>query len=99
MILTKKWCKIEHFAEPKSKQDTGNYMDINDMELNYAFATYSDEEIFTLTISEIAEEHLKDKSLQQQIMLSKLVDQLIESQLCYAKKVNVLYQKHFNIKQ
>ena len=40
-------------------------MDINDMELNYVFATYGDEkEIFPLTISEIAEEQLKDKALQ-----------------------------------
>ena len=56
-------------------------MDINDMEINYVFATYSDEEkkIFPLTISEIVEEQLKDKALQQQIKSSKLVDQLIEN--------------------
>ena len=42
-------------------------MDINDISLNYVFATYSDEEeeIFPLTISEIAGEQLKDKALQQ----------------------------------
>ncbi len=87
MILTKKWCKIEHFAEPKSEQDTGNYTDINDMELNYVFATYSDEEeIFPLTNGEIAEEQLKDKALQQQIKSSKLVDQLIENTIVLCKE-------------
>ena len=43
MILTKKRCEIEHFAEPESEQNMG---------LNYVFATHSDEEeIFPLTIS------------------------------------------------
>jgi hypothetical protein len=35
MILTKKRCKIEHFAEPESEQNLEKYMDINDMDLNY----------------------------------------------------------------
>ena len=78
MILTKQWCKINHFAELTSKQDTEKYMDINDMDSNYVFSIHSDEEeIFPLTISEIAEAQLKDKALQQQIKSSKLVDQLI----------------------
>ena len=64
MILTKKGNKIEHFVEPESEQ----YMDNN-----YVFATHSDEEeIFPLTISEIAEEQLKDKALQQQKVLMKM---------------------------
>ncbi len=66
MILTKNWCKINHFAEPESKQNTGN-----DMDLNYVFAIHSDEEeIFPLTISEISEEQHKDEALQQQIKSS-----------------------------
>ncbi len=87
MILTKKWCEIEHFPEPKSEQDIGNYMDINEMDLNYVFAIHSDEEeIFPLTISEIAEEQLKDKALQKQIKSSKLVDQLIENTIVLCKE-------------
>ena len=59
MILTKNWCEIEHFSEPENEQN---------MDINYVFANCSDEEeIFPLIISEIAEEQLKDKALQQKI--------------------------------
>jgi hypothetical protein len=71
MILTKNWCKINHFAEPESEKNTGKDMDINNMDFNYVFAIHSDEEeILPLTISEISEEQHKDKALQQQIKSS-----------------------------
>ena len=58
MILTKNWCAIEQFTQPENEQN---------MDINYGFANHSDEEeIFPLTISEIAKEQLKDKALQQQ---------------------------------
>ena len=64
MVLTKNWCAIDQFAEPDNEQN---------MDINYVFANLSDEEeIFPLTISEIAEEQLKDTALQQQIVLMKL---------------------------
>ncbi len=69
-------------------------MVINDMELNYVFAIRSDEEeIFPLTISEIAEEQLKDKALQQQIKSSKLVDQLIENTIVLCKEGKLVIPK------
>ncbi len=68
-------------------------MDINDMELNYVFATYSDEKDFFLIISEIAEEQLKDKALQQQIKSSKLVDQLIENMIVLCKEGKLVIPK------
>ena len=41
------------------------------MDINYVFANCSyEEEIFPLTVSEIAEEQLKDKALQQQKVLT-----------------------------
>ena len=94
MILTKNWCKINHFAKPESEQNTGKYMDINDMDLNYVFAIHSDEEeIFPLTISEIAEEQHKDKALQQQIKSSKLVNQLIENTIVLCKEGKLVIPK------
>jgi hypothetical protein len=85
MILTKKWCKIEHFAEPESEQN---------MDVNYVFATNSDEEeIFPLTISEIAEEQLEDKALHQQKMSSKLVNQLIENTIVLYKEGKLVIPK------
>ena len=57
MILTKNWCAVDQFAEPENEQNT---------DVNYVFANRSDEEeIFPLTIIEIAKEQLKDKALQQ----------------------------------
>ena len=64
MILTKNWCAIDQFAQPENEQN---------MEINYVFPNCSNEEdIFPLTISEIAEDQLKDKALQQQKVLMKL---------------------------
>ena len=45
------------------------------MDLYYVFANRSEkEEIFLLTVSEIAEKQLENKSLQQQKVLMKLED-------------------------
>ena len=69
-------------------------MDINDMDLNFVFATHSaEEEIFPLTIIEIAEEQLKDKALQQQIKSRKLVDQLIENTIVLCKEGKLVIPK------
>ncbi len=58
------------------------------------FATYSDEEEkFPLTISKIGEEQQKDKALQQQIKLSKLVDQLIENTIVLCKEGKLVIPK------
>ena len=62
MIPTENWCAIDQFARPENEQN---------MDINYVFANHSyEEEIFPLTISEIAEEQLKDKALQQQKVLT-----------------------------
>ena len=71
MKLTKNWCAIEQFAQPDNEQN---------MDISYVFANRSDEEeIFPLAISEIAEEQLKDKALQQQKVLMKLEATLIKN--------------------
>ena len=63
MILTKNLGAIEQFAQPENEQN---------MDINHVFASRSDEEdIFPLTISEIAEEQLKYKALQQRKKLIK----------------------------
>ena len=71
MILTKNWCAIEQFAQPDNEHN---------MDINYVFTNRSDEEeIVPLTISEIAEEQLKDKALQHQKVLMKLEETLIKN--------------------
>ena len=50
------------------------------MDLNHVFANCSDkEEIYPLTVSQIAEEQTKDKGLQQQRSTSKFEETLIEN--------------------
>ena len=50
------------------------------MDLNHVFANCSgEEEIYPLTVSEIAEEQTKDKGLQQQRRTSKFEETLIEN--------------------
>jgi hypothetical protein len=57
-------------------------------------ATYSDEEeIFPLTISEIAEEQLKDKSLQQHKVLMKLEETLIKNTYVLCKEGKLVIPK------
>ena len=59
MILTKRWCAFStHTIKGTSINST--------MNLNHVFSNRSnEEEIYPLTVSEIAEEQTKDKSLQQ----------------------------------
>ena len=61
MILAKRWCAVAgtHTTKTNSINST--------MDLNNVFANFSDkEEIYPLTVMEIAEEQTKDKGLQQQ---------------------------------
>ena len=56
---------------------------------NQAFANHRNKkEIYPLTVSEIAEEQIKDKALQQQKMMSKYEKNLIENTCVSAKMVN-----------
>ena len=59
------------------------------MDLNHVFANCSDkEEIYPLTVSEIAEEQLQDNTLQQQKALMKYEELLLKIPMCSAKMVN-----------
>ena len=79
MILTKRWCAIEQSAQPENEQN---------MDLNYVFANCSDkDEIFPLTVSKIEEEQLKDKALQQEKLLMKFEETLIENTSVLCKEV------------
>ena len=58
------------------------------------FATHSDEEeIFPLTISEIVEEQLKDKALQQQKVTSRWEENLIENTYVLCKEGKLVIPK------
>jgi hypothetical protein len=60
MTFTKHWCDIDHATHTNS--NTQQHIE----SMNYVFANRSeDEEIYPLTIKEIAEEQLKDKSLRE----------------------------------
>ena len=74
MILAKRWCAV-------SNTHTKNSNSINStMDLNHVFANRSDkEEIYPLTVSEIAEEQTKEIGLQQQRRTSKFEETLIEN--------------------
>ena len=64
------------------------------MDINYVFANRSDEEdVFPLTISEIAEEQLKDKALHQQKVLMKLEETLIENSYVLCKEGKLVIPK------
>ncbi len=73
MMLTKCWCAFStHTIQSISINIT--------MDLNHVFANHSDKkEIYPLTVSEIAEEQTKDKSLQQLKITSKFEETLIEN--------------------
>jgi hypothetical protein len=56
MILSKCWCAVETSHKNSSKKYT--------MDINHVFANLSDkEEMYPLTVSEIAEEQIKDQVL------------------------------------
>ena len=60
MTFTKHWCDIDHATHTNS--NTQQHIE----SMNYVFANRSeDEEIYPLTIKEIAEEQLKDWSLRE----------------------------------
>jgi len=59
MTFTKRWCDIDHATHTNSNMQHTESM-------NYVFANRSeDEEIYPLTVKEIAEEQLRDKSLKE----------------------------------
>ena len=64
MVLAKCWCAVENSHENSNPKFT--------MDLNHVFANHSDEEeIYPLTVSEISEGQLQDKTLQHQKGLMK----------------------------
>ena len=64
------------------------------MDLNHVFANHSDkEEIYPLTVSEIAEEQTKDKGLQQQRRASKFEETLIENTYVLCKNGKMIIPK------
>ena len=64
------------------------------MDLNHVFANRSEkEEIYPLTVSEIAEEHTKDKSLQQLRRTSKFEETLIENTNVLCKNGKMIIPK------
>ena len=64
------------------------------MDLNHVFANCSDkEEIYPLTVSEISEEHIKDKDLQQQKVTTKLKETLIENTYVLCKEGKMIIPK------
>ena len=81
VILIKCWCAFStHTIKSNGINST--------MYLNHVFANCSDkEEIYPLTVSEIAEEQTKDKSLQQLKITSKFEETLIENVYVLCKMV------------
>jgi hypothetical protein len=64
------------------------------MTMNHVFATRSDEkEIYPLTVSEIAEEQAKDKSLQKQKSTSNVEETLIENTYVLCKNGRLIIPK------
>ena len=87
MILTKCWCAFStHTIKVNSINST--------MDLNHVFANRSDEEeIYPLTVSEIAEEQTKDKSLQKQKGTSNVEETLIENTYVLCKNGKLIIPK------
>ncbi len=73
MTFTKRWCKVEH--------DAHNYSTKQHLEsMNNVFANRSnEEEIYPLTVKEIALEQQKDKSIRALAKEDKYEIQLIEN--------------------
>ncbi len=64
------------------------------MTMNHVFATRSDKkEIYPLTVSEIAEEQAKDKSLQKQKNISNVEETLIENTYVLCKNGRLIIPK------
>ena len=70
MILKKRWCAVAADSHKNSSKE-------HTMDLNQILANRSDkEDIYPLTVREIAEEQIKDKDLQQQKVRTKFEEQL-----------------------
>ena len=88
MILAKRWCAVADTHTTKSNSINST------MDLNHVFANHSDkEEIYPLTVSEIAEEQTKDKGLQQQRRASKFEETLIENTYVLCKNGKIIIPK------
>ena len=87
MTFTKRWCAFStHTIQGNSENST--------MTMNHVFATRSDEkEIYPLTVSEIAEEQAKDKSLQKQKSISNVEETLIENTYVLCKNGRLIIPK------
>ncbi len=91
MVLAKCWCAVENSHENSNQMFT--------IDLNHVFTNCSDkEEIYPLTVSEIAEEQLKDKSLQQQKGLMKYEETLVENTYVLCKNGKIIIPKTLQYK-
>ena len=87
MILTKRWCAVAADSHKNSSKE-------NNMDLNQVFANRSDkEDIYPLTVREIAEEQIKDKGLQQQKVISNFEETRIENTYVLCKKGKMIIPK------
>ena len=85
MMLAKRWCAVADTQTTKSNSINST------MYLNHVFANHSDEEeIYPLTVSDIAEEQTKDKGLQQQRCASKFEETLIENTYVLCKNSKMI---------
>ena len=90
MILEKLWCAVSNLHNNNSNSINST------MDLNHVCAKRSDkEEIYPLTVSEIAEEQTKDKGLQQQRFPSKFEETLIENTYLLCKNGKMIIPKTF----
>ena len=86
MSLTKCWCA---FLNTHNESISKNVMDLNQAFTNCR----SKEEIYPLTVSEIAEKQIKEKALQQQRMMSKYEAILIENTCVLCKNGKLVVPK------
>ena len=87
MILTKHWCAVAADSHKNSSKK-------HTMDLNQVFANLSDkEDIYPLTVREIAEEQIKDKDLQQQKLTTKLEETPIENTYVLCKEGKMIIPK------
>jgi hypothetical protein len=87
MIRTKCWCRT-----------TQSHENSKDEILNYVFAhRKDDEEIFPLTVEEIAVAQKEDKSIQKDKLAYKR--KLVENTLCFARMDGLSSLENFNIGQ
>ena len=87
MTFTKRWCKVDHNAH--------NYSTKQHLEsMNYVFANRSNEdEIYPLTVKEIAIEQQKDKSIRALTKEDKYETQLVENTKVLCKEGKLVIPK------